>query len=183
MFRFLLAKLHIDTLALEEPTAGHIKRALQNLPPGLDEIYGQAMIRIQSQGGGSRELAMKILSWIVHARRVLSTAELQHAVAVEPGKFKLNQDLIPNLDIIGSICAGLIAMDLESHAVRLVHYTAQEYFDRRQGYWFPDAETHIATTCITYLSFNVFNNGLCETSGRFQDRLRLYPLYDYAARN
>ena len=49
--RFLLARLHIDSL-MSQPSLGHIKRALKNLPQGmkgLDETYNQAMKRIEGQ--------------------------------------------------------------------------------------------------------------------------------------
>lgn len=35
--------------------------------------------------------------------------------------------------------------------------------------------------CITYLSFDVFGYGFCESDDEFQDRLKAYPLYNYAA--
>jgi hypothetical protein len=180
--RFLLAPLHINSLA-REPTVGDIKLALQKLPTGLDETYEQAMIRIESQEGGSRELAKKVLSWVIHAKRVLSTAELQHAVAVEPGKPKLNGDFIPKIEIIGSICAGLVTIDTQSDVVRLVHNTTQEYFKRTQKDWFRNAESEIATICITYLSFSAFESGFCQTDSEFEERLQSNPLYDYAAHN
>jgi hypothetical protein len=180
--RFLLAPLYIDSLA-REPTVGHIELALQNLPRGLDETYKQAMIRVESQGGGFRELAKKVLSWAFHAKRILSTAELQHAVAVEPGKPELNKKFIPNIEIIGSICAGLVTIDTQSDVVRLVHYTTQEYFEQTQKDWFPNAETDIAMTCVTYLSFHTFESGFCQTDEEFEERLQLNPLYDYAAQN
>ncbi len=180
--RFLLAPLHIESLA-QEPTIGHIELALQNLPKGLDETYEQAMIRIESQGEGFRELAKKVLSWAVRARRILSTAELQHAVAVQPGKPKLNRKFIPNIEIIGSICAGLITIDTQSDVVRLVHYTTQEYFEQTKKNWFPNAETNITITCVTYLSFHIFESGVCQTDEEFEERLQLYPFYKYAAEN
>ena len=172
----------MDSLA-REPTRGHIELALQNLPRGLDETYKQAMIRIESQGGGFRKLAKKVLSWAIHAKRILSTAELQHAVAVEPGKPELNGKFIPNIEIIGSICAGLVTIDTQSDVVRLVHYTTQEYFEQTQKDWFPNAETGITITCVTYLSFHTFESGFCHTDEEFEERLQLNPLYDYAARN
>lgn len=124
-FRFLLASLHIDSLA-QEPTEGHLERALQVLPRGLDKTYVQAMERIESHGGGSRKLAKTVLSWLVHAKRLLSTAELQHAVAVQSGQPELNKKFIPTTEIIGSLCSGLVTIDTQSDVVRLVHYTAQE---------------------------------------------------------
>ncbi|KAL5359318.1 hypothetical protein BJX96DRAFT_183666 [Aspergillus floccosus] len=169
---FLLASLHIDSLA-QEPTEGHLERALQKLPKGLDETHG----------GGSKELARKVLSWLTHAKRLMSTAELQHAVAVEPGQLELNEKFIPTTDIIGSLCSGLVTIDTQSDVVRLVHYTTQEYFERTQKHWFPDAETDITKICVTYLSFNVFESGFCSTYNGFKDRLKSNKLFKYAAQN
>lgn len=102
---FLLAQLYIDSLT-NQPTVGHIKQALQNLPKGLDQTYEQAMNRIESQGEGFRELAKKVLSWVINTKRTLSTAELQHALAVEPRKRVVNTDFIPDVEIVGSVTQG-----------------------------------------------------------------------------
>ncbi|KAH9208498.1 nucleoside phosphorylase domain-containing protein [Leptodontidium sp. 2 PMI_412] len=179
---FLLAPLHIDALA-REPTVGDIESALQNLSRGTDEIYKQALIRIESQGGRFRDLAKKVLSWVVHAKRVLSTTELQHALAVKPGEPELNEKFIPSTDIIGSICAGLVTIDAKSDVVRLIHYTTQEYLEQTHNIWFPEAESAIATICVTYLSFSAFETGYCKTDDEFEERLQLNPVYDYAAHN
>ena len=153
------------------------------MPRGLDETYKQAMERIESQGGGFRELAKRVLSWIIHAKRVLTTAELQHAVAVEPGKPNLNRKFIPSIEIIVSICAGLVTVDAQSDTIRLVHLTTQEYFEQTQKDWFPNAEIDITETCVTYLSFNIFEQGYCRTEGEFEERLQSNHLYKYAAQN
>jgi hypothetical protein len=73
--------------------------------------------------------------------------------------------------------------DNESDIIRLVHYTTQEYFERTQMSWPPHAQTDIAMTCITYLSFDVFAVGFCPTDEGFDAWLQLNALYDYAARN
>ncbi|KAK1241851.1 hypothetical protein MKX07_007674 [Trichoderma sp. CBMAI-0711] len=114
---FLLAPLHMDALS-QEPTVGHIESALKKLPRGLDEMYERAMNRVESQGGGTRDLAKKILAWVIHARRALSPIELQHAVAVEPGTSELDPKYLPSLEVISTICAGLITIDNQSNAVR-----------------------------------------------------------------
>jgi len=63
----------------------------------------------------------------------------------------------------------------------LVHYTTQEYFKRTSS--FPNAETDITVTCVTYLSFDTFAAGFCPTHEELEARLQLNPLYEYAARN
>src|SRR5436853_5825396 len=139
------------------------------------------MKRIESQGEGFRDLAKKVLSWVVHAKRTLSTGELQHAIAVERKKRVLNDDFIPSIEIIVSVCAGLVTFDIQSDVVRLIHYTTQEYFERTS--WFPTAESDITTTYITYLSFSTFGSGFCYSAKELEERLQVNKLYKYAARN
>ena len=139
------------------------------------------MNRIESQGEGFRELAKKVLSWVINTKRTLSTAELQHALAVEPRTRVLNTDFVPDIEIVGSVCAGLVTVDIQSDVVRLVHYTTQEYFERIS--WFPMAKSDITATCVTYLSFSTFDSGFCWTDKEFEERLQANKLYEYAARN
>lgn len=82
-----------------------------------------------------------------------------------------------------SICAGLVAVDEESGIIRLVHYTTQEYLKRIQERWFQDLESVITTTCVVYLLFVSFESGFCKLDRKFEERLRSYPFYDYAAHN
>ena len=77
----------------------------------------------------------------------------------------------------------MVTVDRESDTIRLVHYTTQEYFERTQKEWFPNAELEITTTCVAYLSFSTFSSGFCQTDGEFEARLRSCPQYDYAAHN
>jgi hypothetical protein len=37
--------------------------------------------------------------------------------------------------------------------------------------------------CVTYLSFDAFETGFCQTDEEFEARLQLNALYDYAARH
>src|SRR2546423_1947542 len=181
--RFLLARLHMESL-MSQPTLGHIKRALQNLPQGmkgLDETYEQATRRIEGQEEGYQELAKQVLSWVTHAKRALSTAEVQHALAVKAEMADLDKDFLPEVEILDSVCAGLVTIDRKSDVIRLVHYTTQEYFVRKSS--FPNAETDITVTCVTYLSFNTFATGFCPSHEEFEAQLQLYPLYGYAALN
>ena len=141
------------------------------------------MDRIAGQIPGSRELAMRVLWWIAFTTRPLTTLELQHALAVEIGEREIDEENLPEIEDMVSVCAGLVIVDEESGTIRLVHYTTQEYFERTRIEWFPDAQTDIATICVTYLSFDTFDTGFCQTNEEFESRLELNPLYGYAARN
>ena len=183
--RFLLAQLYLDSL-MGKTTEDDIQNALERLPTGseaYDLAYKDAMERIEQQDKDGKRLAKQVLSWIVCTKRALITAELQQALAVKIGEFKFHIRRQPDIEDMVSVCAGLVTVDEESGIIRLVHYTTQEYFERTQKDWFPDAETNITRICVTYLSFSIFESGFCRTDDEFEERLQLNPLYDYAARN
>jgi hypothetical protein len=174
----------MDSL-MSKPTRGDIKLALRNLPKGtegLDITYKQAMDRIDGQEEDVRELAKQVLSWLIHAKRLLTATELQYALAVRVGMQELDKDFIPDVEVILSICAGLVTVG-KNNIIGLVHYTTQEYFERTWETWFPDAHTDITKTCATYLSFKAFEAGLSSTMQDFKERLQSNALYSYAARN
>jgi hypothetical protein len=103
---------------------------MKTLPKGseaYDFAYKDAMQRIEEYDTDFQKFAKDALSWISCATRPLDTIELQHALAVEAVS-ELDGDNIPDLDDIASVCAGLITVDEKSNIIRLVHYTAQEYF-------------------------------------------------------
>lgn len=101
---------------------------------------------------------------------------------MEIGESELDEDNIPEIEEMVSVCAGLVTVDEESDIIRLVHHTTQEYFERNQEKWFSEAQNDVTMTCVTYLSFDALA-GFCPTDEEFETRLRLNPLYDYAARN
>src|SRR5204863_6767619 len=139
-----------------------------------------AIERINGQLDEDRKLATRVLSWMTYAQRLLITDELCQALAVELGEEILDADNIPDVEDDVSVCAGLVTVDEESRIIRLVHYTTQEYFEQTQASWFPNAQTDIAKTCIMYLSFDTFEEGECLRRKKFEARLQLNPLYDYA---
>jgi ankyrin repeat protein len=183
--RFLLAHFHIESLT-GKISSKDIRTALQMLPTGsdaYDHAYKDAIERIEGQHKEQKALAKRVISWITCTKRPLTIFELQHALAVEVGMFELDRDNFSPIELMVSVCAGLVTIDEENGIIRLVHYTTQEYFERTQKHWFPDAETNITKICLTYLSFSIFESGICQTSNEFRDRLESNRLYSYAAQN
>ena len=147
----------------------------------MGKAYDDTVDRIENQEQGTRELAKKVLFWIVYAKRPLNTEELKHALAVEPGTRRLDKaNLCPIIDMVSS-CAGLVTVD--SNIIRLVHYTTQEYFQRSGLKSFEDVQKDIiATSCLTYLSYDVFAGGYLTWTD-LGSRLRENAFFEYAARN
>ncbi|KAJ7271001.1 ankyrin repeat-containing domain protein [Mycena rebaudengoi] len=158
---FLLAKLHIDSLATKS-TVKAVREALQSLPEDLEHTYDEAMERIEAQNKDDREIARRTLIWVAYAKRPLTLFQLQEALAINPDSKALDADSLLDMEIILSVCAGLVivkasqwfGLDPQYSIVRLVHLTIQEYLDRAQHTRFPGAQTEITRQCLTYVSFN-----------------------------
>lgn len=172
--RSLLAQLHLDSLVgKRSPKA--VRNALKILASGF---YEDATKRINSLVEDREELADQVLPWIIYAKRPLRTLELQEALAVDVGDSELDEDNIPQVEDMVSVCTGLVTVDEESRTIRLVHYTAQIYFKRTQNIWFSNTDSDIEKTCVTYLSFEVSISGYFKV---FRAQHSPCALYQYAA--
>jgi ankyrin repeat protein len=182
--RFLLARLHVDSL-LDKRTKQKVLLTLKKLSRGLaalNEAYNDAIQRINGQLAEDRLLAKRAISWVSYAQRPLTTQELCQALAVEPGDRVLNLDSLYDVKDIISVCAGLVTLDKESNVVRLIHYTTQKYFELIRVDWNPGACQEIATTCLTYLTFDIFRSGPCNSRNGLLVRKKENVFIDYAAR-
>jgi hypothetical protein len=163
-----------------------VKSTLAKLSKGsaaLDDAYKEAIQRIEGQLSGDYELAKSVLWWITYAKRPLTTAEICCALAVEPEEAELDPENVPDVEDLLSVCAGLVVVDQESAVIRLVHYTTQEYFERIRDALNPGAQSHMASTCLTYLSFSIFKTGSCSSDEEFEERLQGSQFLDYAAKH
>ena len=171
---------------MDKRTPKEVKSTLSKFSKGstaLDDAYGGAIQRIEGQLSGDLERAKKVLCWITYAKRPLNTAEIRCALAVEPEEVELDSENVPEIEDLVSVCAGLVEVDPESAVIRLVHYTAQEYFERIMKQWKPGALLEITSTCLTYLCFDAFKSGGSATDEEFEDRLRESKFLDYAAKH
>jgi hypothetical protein len=117
--RFLLAKLHMDSL-VSKSNLRAVRNALDRLPASVNATYDEAMERIRKQGEEDRDLADQVLSWIAYARRPLSLKELQYALAVSPEMIEMDCAAIVPESILTAVCAGLVVVDEKSSVIRLV---------------------------------------------------------------
>jgi ankyrin repeat protein len=179
---FLLAKFNMDTLA-SKMRPGEVKDALKVLPKELEDTYTDAMMRIKDLPSSRKEVAMEFLRWVVFAERPLEVHEIEHAIAVCDGDHDIDPDNIIRAQVLASMCEGIVKFD-ESDCVRLVHFSAKNFFSQHHETWFPDGSMKVTSTCLTYLQFNVFAQGPCagpSESADFEARLEQYPFLNYAA--
>ena len=189
-----MAQLYLDSL-ISAPRAKEINDELQRLINrsnqsdegniAVDDAYRDIVERINNQDPRRQRLAKDTLSWVICARRPLTTLELRTALTIKLGESDLNEEDLYDIEDILSSCAGLITVgsDGTKEVVQLAHYTMQEYFTRHQAGFFPEADKTITASCLTYLSYHIFHEGMCSNDIEFEARLRQYPLYSYAAQN
>ncbi|KAI4089866.1 MAG: hypothetical protein LQ344_005125 [Seirophora lacunosa] len=179
--RFLLAKLHMDSLATKRtPKAVHT--ALQNLPTEIGDTYDRAMERIEATNEDDRKIVMNFLLWIAFGTRPLSVAEVEHASSISVGARDIDPDDILSASELTSMCAGLVVVDA-SDIVRLVHFSARNYFEEHREKWFSNGHTTLARKCTAYLSYKAFEAGACSGPDERKDfgsRVEQYPLIDYS---
>ncbi|KAJ7278151.1 hypothetical protein C8J57DRAFT_1465375 [Mycena rebaudengoi] len=178
---FLLAKLHIDSLIIKN-TVKAVREALKSLPTDLEHTYNETMDRIEAQGQDDRNIAKRVLIWIANAKRPLSVAELQEAIAIEPGTKTLDRDGLLDPDIFLSVCAGLVVINHADGSVRFIHYTTQDYMDRVQTIKFSFAQTEITRGCLTYLMYDDFVP-VPDSLNKLLALGQQHALLDYSFRN
>ncbi|KAJ5710526.1 hypothetical protein N7488_004682 [Penicillium malachiteum] len=144
----------------------------------VNDAYQNIVERINNQDPRRQRLAKDTLSWVICAKRPLTPLELRTALTIELGDSRLNDEDLYDLEDIISWCAGLITVgsDGTKEVVQLAHYTMHEYFTRHQTIFFPESDQTITASCLTYLSYNVFREGMCSNDIEFEDRLSQYPL-------
>ena len=129
----------------------------------LRHAYDRVTRRIDSQQKGLQKLARRVLTWVFRSRRPLTKTELQHALGVHPGTTALDEQNVQRVEIMVSVCMGLVTVDTESGTIRFTHATVREYLEQQQAnapptlILDPNKEPTIAAICVSYLSFAAFS--------------------------
>ncbi|RJE24666.1 Ankyrin repeat protein [Aspergillus sclerotialis] len=180
---FLIAQLYIESLGAKQNLRA-VKKSLKTLPGRLDDLYDDAMQRLRSSP--TAQLALRVISWIVHSFRPLRFIELQHAVAIdelEEDDKDIPDDCLTDQTLIINACVGLIRIDMESQTIGLVHYTTYDYFKQKGSVYFPNAQMDLGVACMRYLKLGTFSSGSCSTAEQLNRRLIEHPLLEYASSN
>lgn len=185
----MAARLHVDSLSTKT-SIKKLKDALENLSTDLNVQYNEAISRIEEQNSDYRILAEKALRWVAYTYRPLKVEALQEALAIELEDLDFDVEAIQPIGLILDVCAGLLVFDEENKMVRLVHYTAQDYFEKLAGSKFDDPHVLIAKECLVYLNYGSFQNshastddevsGTSDAPSDSQDEQCLFHLFGYA---
>lgn len=184
--RFLFARLYMDSLETKSNLRA-LKRALMSFPDSTDNIYKDAMLRIQAQDPEERKRAFRVLGIVSRARRTLGLKELQHALAVidfQDNEGNTEADIAGAIDkpktILGCTSALIVLEEMETQ-VRLVHRSLEDYLhlEEHSTKWLPHAATDLAKVCLTYLDL-VLPHQPCQDE-YYVARNSQFPFLQYAS--
>ena len=116
-----MARFYVESLSTKTKRKD-IRKALECLPPGLNDCYDEIWRRIQSQPKEYRDLANRVLFWINEEFSV-SLKTLQHAVAIEPEMTDIQDDDLDDEEIFLSVCAGPVHVEEETQTVRFIRWS------------------------------------------------------------
>lgn len=164
-----------------------IKAALLSLPPTLEQSYERILCNILED---DKILAIRVFQWLLYSQRPMKVREVADAIATETGDKCMDPDSKLNEpeDII-HICGSLVDLNRWNMTLGLAHFTVKEYLTSTNIARGPaasyrilphTANTELTKTCLTYILFNDFSTGPCETEDEFLARLDEYPLLRYA---
>jgi hypothetical protein len=185
--RFLIARLKADAMKTVLTPAA-LDESLESHTVDLDEVYKTSLTRINDlKPRILLETAQNLIVWAVLSTRSLDLEEIGHALATDSKRKKFNKADVPSVDAILSLTQGLVVYQGESKKVRPVHETAHKvllnYVSKIERFKLGGPHQYLASGCFTYLSFDDFEGGFCQTDDEFERRLGSYQLYDYAAHN
>jgi hypothetical protein len=71
----------METISNENHIRG-VRKALSRLPDDLPQLYHDTLSRIRNTTETKKQLAIRVLLWVVHSFRPLRVGELQEAIAM-----------------------------------------------------------------------------------------------------
>ncbi|RSL40354.1 hypothetical protein CEP54_016142 [Fusarium duplospermum] len=127
---FSVAVAHLKTLA-EQPTAGNVELVLRELPQDFYDIYAQSYQRIERKSKASRRLAEETLARLHAAGSLVYAPALQRGITGLQSGFGGGGTFVPSIDMMISVCEGLLSYDNSSKTLSLAHQTLEWYLDQR----------------------------------------------------
>ncbi|KAL8994136.1 MAG: hypothetical protein Q9169_005812 [Polycauliona sp. 2 TL-2023] len=171
---FLWVKLALNTLKDSWHTEEDVRRALHDVPLGMESLYTKMIADVMDHQPRLRNMALKMLSWVACASRPLRLVELKVALSAQFG------DFVSLENTIVQICGYFIRVG--SSKILLIHATARQFlFDRATRpaiISFHEGHEEIALECLEFLSDDKWRLIFAQSSegGSIFERVKKPPL-------
>ncbi|EXF82276.1 hypothetical protein CFIO01_08163 [Colletotrichum fioriniae PJ7] len=163
-----------------------ILETLGDKTEGLDELYGEELKKILNHRSSHvRDRALRALLWVKNAYRPLSKLELLEALSVKPGRKDIRQRGRLSGDLaLATECADLITEVNGFYQLR--HASLDDFLSSRlpslltYGPLQSQANVILAEICLTYISFENFEDVQVLSAEHVSRLYGQYPLLEYA---
>lgn len=193
--RILHARLHLDYLTTAKNDR-ELKAMTQNLPDGLEHTYSTLLNHMASTYPERVDDIKILLKCLVIASPTLTAANLAEILAMEPGQSYLDFDSVATdpydaLEVIAPLVI-LTSSKKTYGIVKLSHFSFDEYLLSERVLQGGAAQFHVdykegnawlATTCLQYLTFDIFKASKYEMSRFGSQSLDDYTFRRYAVLN
>ncbi|RYP42924.1 hypothetical protein DL770_011966 [Monosporascus sp. CRB-9-2] len=181
---FLYARVVLENL-LNQTRLTRLKNEMEHgtFPKGIEKAYERVAVRIfEESSTAEREDALKLIGWVIHARRLLRWREIQSLFCIDPVIGDVDYEERRLRVTCKELCGSLVdihhAMDIKDHpeaSISIVHETAREK-------WLNSGIEHakLAVFCSRYLTSKPFASGLDAQDVTAHAAKGFYGLQDYA---
>jgi hypothetical protein len=161
---------------------------LTQLPQGLNETYENILRNIPR---ADQESVRRILLWVAFAVLPLTIEEVYTAIAIENNLDRLDDEsmLRSPADVL-LLCGSLVTLSEDGHC-SLAHLSVKDYllsleirdskFASQFAMDLQSAKRELTMSCLTYLFFRDFAQGLAQQLNCFVERVEQNPLLRHAA--
>ena len=188
---FLWVDLQAEILR-SKPTEKSLRKALNQLPRAIEQVFEDAMQRIRSQEDDTCQLAVRTLNWALSARRPLQIREMLEAIAVDDSLSQIGPgDLVHDTELM-AYCKDLVVLDPRGY-VHLLHSSLRAVLHSkirgaaaREHATLPLTKRpnfHLAKVCVTYLLFTDFAGAHSSCHEAIDVVIEEHPFLQYAAQN
>ncbi|KAH0434541.1 hypothetical protein CcaCcLH18_05284 [Colletotrichum camelliae] len=138
---FLWAKLQIDRIS-RETIEDDVLIALQNeSPKDINSLYQRVLAEISEAGPSSRDIAFKVLAWVLYMREPLTPPAFLAALRISHGSsLSLRQAL--------TTCFNLVILDTACNVVRFTHQSVQDFLVQHSDFTPAGAHCLLASCCL-----------------------------------
>ncbi|KAK6839302.1 hypothetical protein PG987_005168 [Apiospora arundinis] len=139
---FIWVKLQIECLCRETHVGAVLDRLQGGLPETLEQLYQQTLDYIFQKGEESREIAVRVFSWILYTKETLTSTALLAALSVA------ERDETSSLAQVIAGCENLIILDNKRDVICFMHQSLREFLVQKKSFAAAAANRLISSACI-----------------------------------